>query len=112
MPSKQNITVIIIISVAVVLIAVVAVIVTLPRQNSSNNKHNESFAANDSRGSNNGNSLTVISISGGSLVGGSKYIIFPNPFTGQGSYAIQDGSNDDRNPANGIIVVNGLHEGN
>jgi hypothetical protein len=112
MPSKLSFSYIIIL-VVVVAIALAVVIATLPKQNASNNQRNESFAANDSRGSNNSNSLTIISTSpNGSLIAGSKYLISPNPFTGQGSYTIQDGNNDDQNSANGIVVIKGLREGN
>src|SRR5919206_2554785 len=112
MPSKLSFSYIIIL-VVVVAIALAVVIATLPKQNASNNQRNESFAANDSRSSNNSNSLTIISTSpNGSLIVGSKYLISPNPFTGQGSYTIQDGNNDDQNSANGIVVIKGLREGN
>jgi hypothetical protein len=112
MPSKRSFSYIIIL-VAVVAIALAMIIAMLPKQNASNNQRNESFAANGSRGSNNSNSLTIISTSpNGSLIVGSKYLISPNPFTGQGSYTIQDGNNDDQNSANGIVVIKGIREGN
>src|SRR5689334_20779118 len=110
MPSKLTFTFIILI-VAVVATAVALLIAMPPKQNAVDNKPNESFAANDTRGSNNSNSLTIISISpNGSLIGESKFLISPSPFTGQGSYTIQDGSNDDQNSANGIVVIKGLRE--
>jgi hypothetical protein len=111
MVSRQNITVIIII----VLVAVAAgAYATLPRQNgSSNSKSNGvNFAANGSGGNNGNGTITLISISNGSLVKQSKYLITPNPFTGLGNYTVQDGSNADRNPADGITVINGVLEGN
>ncbi len=96
------------ISIAIAIIGVaiaVAIFVAVPRQDGSNGT--TMFAG----GTNNNNSLTIISISGGSLAGGSKYLVSPNPFTGKGDYTIQDGSSDDNNPADGIIVVGGLREG-
>jgi hypothetical protein len=94
------------IAIAIVGIAVaVAIFVALPRQDGSNGA--TMFAG----GANNNNSLTIISISGGSLAGGSKYLVSPNPFTGKGDYTIQDGSSDDNNPTDGIVVVGGLREG-
>jgi len=94
------------ISIAIVIIGIAATVmifVTLSRQ--EGNSGTKSFADSGN------NSLTIISISGGSLAGGSKYVISPNPFTGQGDYTIQDGSSDDRNPTEGIVVVDGLREG-
>jgi hypothetical protein len=97
------------ISIAIVIVGIavaVAIFISLSKQDSSDSA---TMAAD---GAGNNNSLTIISISGGSLTGGSKYLISPNPFTGRGSYAIQDGSTDDNNPAGGIIVINGFHDGN
>jgi hypothetical protein len=95
------------IAIAIVGIAVAAtVFVALPRQDGSSGATTFANGAGNSN-----NSLTIISVSGGSLAGGSKYLVSPNPFTGKGDYTIQDGSSDDNNPADGIIVVGGLHEG-
>ncbi|HEX2614373.1 MAG TPA: prealbumin-like fold domain-containing protein [Nitrososphaera sp.] len=97
------------VSIAVVIVGIavaVAIFVALPRQDGGNG------ATMFADGAGNNNSLTIISISGGSLAGGSKYLVSPNPFTGKGDYAIQDGGSDDSNPADGIIVVNGLRDGN
>lgn len=96
------------ISIAIAIIGVavaVAIFVALPRQDGS------SGATMFGGAGNNNNSLTIISMSGGSLAGGSKYLVSPNPFTGKGDYTIQDGGSDDNNPADGIIVVGGLLEG-
>ena len=112
MPSKQNVIVIIviIISVAVAAVAYAA----LPRRNGGDSKNNNgiNFLADGSGGNNVNGSLTLISISNGSLVRQSKYLITPNPLTGQGNYTVQDGSNADRNSADGITVINGLLAGN
>jgi len=98
------------ISIAIVIIGIavaVAIFVALPKQD--NNDGSTIYA--DGADSKN-NSLTIISVSGGSLTGGSRYTISPNPFTGNENYTTQDGSSDDRNPADGIIVIDGLREGN
>jgi len=109
MLSKQKIAIIITV-VAAIAITGMAVMLMSPRQ-AGNDRNTQSFAANDSGGNNN-NSLTIISISDGSLLGGSKYVISPNPFIGQGNYTIQDGGNFDENPSDGVIVIKGLRQGN
>lgn len=72
-------------------------------------KQNAPTAAQDGSGK---GSLAIITISGGSLLTGATYSITPNPFTGTGVYSIQDGGQDDRNPAAGIIEISGLRSGN
>jgi len=109
MLSKQKIAIIITV-VAAIAITGMAVMLMSPRQ-AGNDRNTQSFAANDSGGNNN-NSLTIISISDGSLLGGSKYVISPNPFIGQGNYTIEDGGNFDENPSDGVIVIKGLRQGN
>jgi hypothetical protein len=110
MSPKKNIATISI-AIAIVGIAVAAAVLVAPsKQDSMNGAAMYADGANNNN--NNNNSLTIISISGGSFVGGSKFLVSPNPFTGKSNYTIQDGSGDDSNPANGIVIVNGLREGN
>lgn len=116
MPPKRTLAIVIILLVAVGTIAVISATgaTLLPKQKGGDNKYNASYASSGAQGNNSGSggsSLTIISISGGTLVGGSKYLITPNPFTGQGNYTIQDGGSDDRNTADGIVVINDLREG-
>lgn len=108
MPSKQSIAIIACI-VAAVSIGTVAAVITLHGQQNNNNNNNETFAVKD--GSSN-KSLMIFSLADGSLKGGSKYRISPNPFTGQGNYTIQDDDTNDKNPSQGIIFINGILKGN
>jgi hypothetical protein len=108
MSPKQNVAIIICI-VVVISITAVAVATTLFRQQSNNGIKNETFAAT---GDSNTNALTIVSVADGSVKGGSLYAISPNPFTGQGNYTIRDGDISDKNPTEGIILINGITQGN
>jgi Prealbumin-like fold domain len=72
-------------------------------------KHDSSLtsAANSS----NTGTLTIISVSGGSLIDRSKYVISPDRFGNSGNYTIQDGSSADENKAAGIVEISGLPVG-
>jgi hypothetical protein len=88
---------------AAVVVIVATVFVSFPQ------KQNSPTVAQDNSGK---GSLTILTISEGSLLTGATYSITPNPFAGTGTYSIQDGGQDDRNPAAGIIEVSGLRNGN
>jgi len=93
---------------AVVVVATAAVIVAAlfvasPGQNGTT----ISFATNSSTGT-----LTIITVSGGSPIGGSTYVITPNPFdSSAANYTIQDGGSGDRNRAAGVVTMSGLQDG-
>ncbi len=59
-------------------------------------------------------SLTMISLSSDNkLIGGSQFIISPNPFTGTGNYTIKDNSSDDSDKdKDGVITLSGIKNGN
>ncbi|NOJ27233.1 MAG: hypothetical protein DA330_04390 [Nitrososphaera sp.] len=56
-------------------------------------------------------SITIITISSGSLLSGATYSISPNPFTAEGSLTIQDNGKDDSDSTAGLIVLSGLQNG-
>lgn len=113
MSPKQTIAVALIAAAAVIAAAAAA---ALPRQNSSNDNQATTSFAEDNNARSANKSLTIVSISGSSLVGGSKFLITPNPFTGDdgnsSNYIVSDGDPDDRNLAPGIVMITGLQEGN
>jgi hypothetical protein len=86
-------------------VTVATLVVSLPRD------QNRPTAAQDGDGKNTG-SITIVTISGGSLLTGATYSVMPNPYTGSGTYSIQDGGNDDTNQAAGMIVIMGVRNGN
>jgi hypothetical protein len=89
--------------VATAVVIVAAVFVASPGQNGTT----ISFATNSSTGT-----LTIITVSGGSPIGGSTYVITPNPFdSSAANYTIQDGGSGDRNRAAGIVTMSGLQDG-
>ncbi len=55
--------------------------------------------------------LTMVSISGNSLVDRSKYIISPDPFGNFDNYTIQDGEEADEDSTRGIVEISGLPDG-
>ena len=92
---------VVVVATAVVIVA--AVFVASPGQNGTTT----SFATNSSTGT-----LTIITVSGGSPIGGSTYVITPNPFdSSAANYTIQDGGSGDRNGAAGVVTMSGLHDG-
>jgi hypothetical protein len=93
--------VVVVVSTAAVIVA--AVFVASPGQNGTTT----SFATNSSTGT-----LTIITVSGGSPIGGSTYVITPNPFdSSAANYTIQDGGSGDRNGAAGVVTMSGLQDG-
>jgi Prealbumin-like fold domain len=89
--------------VATAVVIVAAVFVASPGQNGTT----ISFATNSSTGT-----LTIITVSGGSPIGGSTYVITPNPFdSSAANYTIQDGGSGDRNRAAGVVTMSGLQDG-
>lgn len=89
--------------VATAAVIVAAVFVASPGQNGTTT----SFATNSSTGT-----LTIITVSGGSPIGGSTYVITPNPFDNSAAnYTIQDGGSGDRNGAAGVVTMSGLQDG-
>ena len=89
--------------VATVVVIVAAVFVASPGQNGTTT----AFATNSSTGT-----LTIITVSGGSPIGGSTYVITPNPFdSSAANYTIQDGGSGDRNRAAGVVTMSGLQDG-
>ena len=91
---------VVVVSTAAVIVA--AVFVASPGQNGTTT----SFATNSSTGT-----LTIITVSGGSPIGGSTYVT-PNPFdSSAANYTIQDGGSGDRNGAAGVVTMSGLQDG-
>jgi hypothetical protein len=89
--------------VATAAVIVAAVFVASPGQNGTTT----SFATNSSTGT-----LTIITVSGGSPIGGSTYVITPNLFdSSAANYTIQDGGSGDRNGAAGVVTMSGLQDG-
>ena len=87
---------------ATAVVIVAAVFVASPGQNGTT----ISFATNSSTGT-----LTIITVSGGSPIGGSTYVITPNPFdSSAANYTIQDGGSGDRNRAAGVVTMSGLQD--
>ena len=95
-----------IISAVVVATAVVIVAALLFVASPGQNGTTISFATNSSTGT-----LTIITVSGGSPIGGSTYVITPNPFdSSAANYTIQDGGSGDRNRAAGVVTMSGLQD--
>jgi hypothetical protein len=95
--------VVVVVATAVVVI-VAALFVASPGQNGTT----ISFATNSSTTG----TLTIITVSGGSPIGGSTYVITPNPFdSSAANYTIQDGGSGDRNRAAGVVTMSGLQDG-
>ena len=89
--------------VATAVVIVAALFVASPGQNGTTT----AFATNSSTGT-----LTIITVSGGSPIGGSTYVITPNPFdSSAANYTIQDGGSGDRNRAAGVVTMSGLQDG-
>jgi hypothetical protein len=96
-------SVVVVVVVATAAVIVAAVFVAWPGQNSTTT----SFATNSSTGT-----LTIITVSGGSPIGGSTYVITPNLFdSSAANYTIQDGGSGDRNGAAGVVTMSGLQDG-
>lgn len=59
-------------------------------------------------------SLTIMSLSNDNkLIGSSKFVISPNPFTGMGDYTVIDNSPDDtEKDKDGVITLSGIKNGN
>ncbi len=93
-------TLAIVLPVAALAIAIF-LIASLPRQK-------DSIIAQENSGS---GSITILTISGGSLLSGATYSITPDPFTGSGTYTIQDNGKDDTEQTAGMIVISGLKNG-
>jgi hypothetical protein len=94
---------VVVVVVATAAVIVAAVFVASPGQNGTT----ISFATNSSTGT-----LTIITVSGGSPIGGSTYVITPNPFdSSAANYTIQDGGSGDRNRAAGVVTMSGLQDG-
>jgi hypothetical protein len=94
----------VVVVVAAAAVIVAAVFVASPGQNGTTT----SFATNSSTTG----TLTIITVSGGSPIGGSTYVITPNPFdSSAANYTIQDGGSGDRNRAAGIVTMSGLQDG-
>ena len=95
--------VVVVVVVATAAVIVAAFFVASPGQNGTT----ISFATNSSTGT-----LTIITVSGGSPIGGSTYVITPNPFdSSAANYTIQDGGSGDRNRAAGVVTMSGLQDG-
>ena len=94
-------------AVVVVATAVVVIVAALFVASPGQNGTTISFATNSSTGT-----LTIITVSGGSPIGGSTYVITPNPFdSSAANYTIQDGGSGDRNRAAGVVTMSGLQDG-
>jgi hypothetical protein len=99
--AKQSLALAIVLAAAV---TVTTIAISFPRE------ENRPTAAQD--GSKGAGSITIITVSGGSLLTGAGYSITPNPYTGSGTYNVQDGGKDDANQAAGILVIMGVKDGN
>ncbi|MGI0020869.1 MAG: hypothetical protein ACREAY_10420 [Nitrososphaera sp.] len=86
---------------AAAIVVVAAVLVSFPRG------ENSPTVAQEGDGS-----ITIITISGGSLLAGASYSITPDPRGGTGAYAVQDGGEGDANPAAGTIEIRKVSAGN
>lgn len=94
---------VVVVVLATTVVIVAALFVASPGQNGTI----ISFATNSSTGT-----LTIITVSGGSPIGGSTYVITPNPFdSSAANYTIQDGGSGDRNRAAGVVTMSGLQDG-
>jgi hypothetical protein len=94
---------VVVVVVATAAVIVAALFVASPGQNGTT----ISFATNSSTGT-----LTIITVSGGSPIGGSTYVITPNPFdSSAANYTIQDGGSGNRNRAAGVVTMSGLQDG-
>ncbi|WP_084790867.1 prealbumin-like fold domain-containing protein [Nitrososphaera viennensis] len=102
MSPKQSLALAIALAAAV---TIAAIAVSLPRE------QNSPGAAQDGGGKGAG-SITIVTISKGLLLTGATYSITPSPYTGEGTYSVQDGGRDDANPAAGMIVLTGVKNGN
>lgn len=88
---------------AAAVVVVVAVLVSFPR-----GENNPTLAQEgDEYGS-----ITIITISGGSLLAGASYSVTPNPLGGSGTHSVQDGGGGDANLAAGIIEIKQVNVGN
>lgn len=95
--------VVVVVVLATTVVIVAALFVASPGQNGTI----ISFATNSSTGT-----LTIITVSGGSPIGGSTYVMTPNPFdSSAANYTIQDGGSGDRNRAAGVVTMSGLQDG-
>lgn len=86
---------------AAAIVVVAGVLVSFPLQ------ENRPTVAQKDEGS-----ITIITISGGSLLAGASYSITPDPRGGTDTYAMQDGEEGDANPASGMIEVEQVNAGN
>jgi hypothetical protein len=94
---------VVVVVLATTVVIVAALFVASPGQNGTI----ISFATNSSTGT-----LTIITVSGGSPIGGSTYVITPNPFdSSAANYTIQDVGSGDRNRAAGVVTMSGLQDG-
>lgn len=94
---------VVVVVLATTVVIVAALFVASPGQNGTI----ISFATNSSTGT-----LTIITVSGGSPIGGSTYVMTPNPFdSSAANYTIQDGGSGDRNRAAGVVTMSGLQDG-
>lgn len=101
MSPKQSLALAIALAAAV---TVAAIAVSLPRE------RNRPTSEQD--GGKGAGSITIVTVSGGSLLAGATYSIAPNPYTGSGTYSVQDGGKDDANQAAGMTVITGVKDGN
>ena len=86
---------------AAAIVVVASVLVSFPLQ------ENSPTVAQEDEGS-----MTIITISGDSLLAGASYSITPDPRSSVGSYAVQDGGEDDANQAAGMIEIRQVNAGN
>ena len=86
---------------AAAIVVVAAVLVSFPLQ------ENSPTVAQGSEGS-----ITIVTISGDSLLADASYSITPDPRGGSGAYAVQDGGEGDANPAAGMIEIRQVNAGN
>jgi hypothetical protein len=87
---------------AAAIVVVAAVLVSFPREE---NRPTIAQQGGD------GGSITIITISAGSLLPGASYSITPSP-AGSGSFTVQDGGEGDKSPAAGMIEIEEAAAGN
>jgi hypothetical protein len=97
-----------IVSAAIFAISVVFLVSQSPNLLTIFAANSISNSSNNSSSSHNTGRLTIISVSDGSLVNQSRYVVSPDPFGNLANYTIHDDTSADENKAAGIVEISGL----
>jgi hypothetical protein len=92
-----------IVSAAIVAISMVFLVSQSPNLLTIFAANSISNSSNNSSSSHNTGRLTIISVSDGSLVNQSRYVVSPDPFGNLANYTIHDDTSADENKAAGIV---------